>query len=150
MKHNLIYIVFAFFLFSCGNSKENVKSESTSEKEVETPKAVIKKTPATIPHVEINSAKIEDGILFLNVSFSGGCKEQTFELIGSEIIMKSMPPKRTLTLLRDDKGDTCREWVTRELKFNLKPVMLDEDPTKQIIFVIANNQNEVPLINESM
>lgn len=138
------------FLQSCANSKESDKAKKQKTDENEVPMAVIKALPSAIPNVAINKMKIEEGILFLNVSYSGGCEDQTFELIGSEMIMKSMPPKRSLTLLRDDKGDQCREWITKDLQFDLKPVMLDGNPEKQIIFILSNNQEEIALINESM
>jgi hypothetical protein len=150
MKTVLSSIFVVVFLASCGNSKEKNLTKDTEIEKNETQLAIIKEKPKTIPNVSINEMKIEDGILFLNVSYSGGCENQTFELLGSDMIMKSMPPKRELTLVRDDKGDNCREWVTDDLKFDLKPVMLDGDKSKQIIFVITNNQQEIALINESM
>jgi hypothetical protein len=150
MKTFLLLLLSVLLFSSCGNRKKNITSIEEEKNQSEIPKAIIKKMPSALPNVSINKMKIEEGILFLNVSYSGGCENQTFELIGNEMIMKSMPPKRTLSLVRDDKGDNCREWITEDLKFDLNPVMLEADPTKQIIFILANNQQEIPLINESM
>lgn len=150
MKTFLLLLLSVLLFSSCGNRKKNITSIEEEKNQSEIPKAIIKKTPSALPNVSINEMKIEEGILFLNVSYSGGCESQTFELIGNEMIMKSMPPKRTLSLVRDDKGDNCREWITEDLKFDLIPVMLEADPTKQIIFILANNQQEISLINESM
>lgn len=150
MKTFLLLLLSVLLFSSCGNRKKNITSIEEEKNQSEIPKAIIKKTPSALPNVSINEMKIEEGILFLNVSYSGGCESQTFELIGNEMIMKSMPPKRTLSLVRDDKGDNCREWITEDLKFDLNPVMLEADPTKQIIFILANNQQEISLINESM
>lgn len=137
-------------LFACGNKKNSTVDKNKTERKNAVPMAVIKAAPSELLHVAINTMRIEEGVMHLNVSYSGGCEEQTFELRGAEIIMKSLPPKRSLVLVRDDKGDTCREWITKDLKFDLKPVMLDEDPTQQIIFILTNNQQEIHLINEDM
>lgn len=150
MKTFLLLLLSVLLFSSCGNRKKNITSIEEEKNQSEIPKAIIKKMPSALPNVSINKMKIEEGILFLNVSFSGGCENQTFELIGNEMIMKSMPPKRTLSLVRDDKGDNCREWITEDLKFDLNPVMLEADPTKQIIFILTNNGQEISLINESM
>lgn len=150
MKTFLLLLLSVLLFSSCGNRKKNITSIEEEKNQSEIPKAIIKKMPSALPNVSINKMKIEEGILFLNVSYSGGCENQTFELIGNEMIMKSMPPKRTLSLVRDDKGDNCREWITEDLKFDLNPVMLEADPTKQIIFILTNNGQEISLINESM
>jgi hypothetical protein len=150
MRVIAILILTSIIAFSCSNSKESTTAKNQEINKNEVPFAVIKEMPEVVPNVAINEMKIENGILHMNVSYSGGCEDQTFELIGSQMLMKSLPPKRTLTLLRNDHGDKCREWITQDLKFDLKPVMVDENPEKQVIFILSNNQKEIMLINESM
>jgi hypothetical protein len=149
MNKFLVFLLISLFFIACGAKKDSSVDNDLKGRSLN-PLAVIKAAPSELLHVAINSMRIEDGVMYLNVSYSGGCEEQSFELRGAELIMKSLPPKRSLVLVRDDKGDACREWITKDLKFDLKPVMLNEDPTQQIIFILSNNQQEIYLINEDM
>ncbi|MBK9593088.1 MAG: hypothetical protein IPO32_16855 [Crocinitomicaceae bacterium] len=62
---------------------------------------------------------IDGNTMILDVEYSGGCEEHTFKLLGSEMIQKSLPPKRGIMLWHDNKGDSCRSIVNEQLKFDI-------------------------------
>lgn len=68
---------------------------------------------------EILNASIMDSTLTLNIKYNGGCKDHTFELIGSQMIQKSMPPIRGIMLIHHANEDDCREVIEQDLKFNI-------------------------------
>ena len=70
---------------------------------------------------QITSAKVEGKILYLTVTFSGGCAEHKFRCIGSEALAKSNPPRRSIKLIHDAKGDSCEEFVTRNIEIDIIP-----------------------------
>jgi len=123
MKKSVVFFL-AFFLMSCGVNKEvatttEVEHSSVAVPEKNVPKAIIGEAPENNPNTEITSAFIEEDILFLTVNYSGGCEEHVFDLVGDAVVMKSFPPQRSIVLVRNDRGDTCREWITKEIMFEL-------------------------------
>ena len=142
----LLYILLLIGLFSCGTKKNESENKNMN---TDVPRAVLGDLSRETPSTTINNAFIENGVMHLNVSYSGGCEDQTFELIGDKNLMKSMPPKRTLKLIRNNKGDNCRELITEDLKFDLSQVIYDDDPKKQIIFILSGTDMELKLISEN-
>jgi hypothetical protein len=68
---------------------------------------------------QILNAFISDSTLTLKVSYSGGCEVHSFELIGSKMIQKSLPPIRGIMLIHNSNNDDCRAIVEQELRFNV-------------------------------
>ena len=70
-----------------------------------------------------DSIIVRDGILHLNVSYSGGCKEHEFTLYGSTAFLKSNPPQADLFLSHNANGDECEALPTEELQFGLSSLL---------------------------
>jgi len=90
-------------------------------------------TPPTEFDFTIDSLQLLPGSDVLNVyvTYSGGCKEHSFDLVTTGALMKSMPPQMRLYLKHERNGDACREQKTDTLGFNLKP--LQQASTKTIV-----------------
>jgi hypothetical protein len=56
---------------------------------------------------------------FITVSYPGGCKQHTFELIWSEVYKYSNPPQTDLLVLHNAHGDACEAFITETLSFDL-------------------------------
>ena len=125
------YIIFnlalvALILTSCGNSQNTTE---TPEKEVS--KAELTVSPEDFPSdpVTIEGAVIEGNIMTIKASYSGGCAEHEFKLLGLTAISKSIPPQRQITLSHNANGDNCREYITEELSFEISAFGIKEgDP----------------------
>ncbi len=78
------------------------------------------KNAARDPFV-FNNVTLNSNLLFLNVSYSGGCKEHIFRLIASSF-MESYPVQVNVVLSHKDNDDPCDAWITEELIFNLLPL----------------------------
>lgn len=150
MKY-LFIIVLSFGLFTaCGTKKngqnETMKEEINTSKEVkQVQKAIIGEVTEEAPMTRIKSAEIEDGILHLKVSYSGGCEEQYFDLVGNGMIMKSLPPKRMVELVRSG-GDHCRELVSKELFFDLKELAHEKSDGAKIILLLKGYEEELTYV----
>ena len=141
---SLIFVFISFFIFSCSNSKKAVEqSETDTTVESEHPKAIIDQLPKNYLKTTINNVRVEDNHLHINVSYSGGCEEQTFQLIGSAAVMKSYPAKRPVVLARDDKGDTCRQWITKDLVFEIKALADQQKDGSTIVLILDNYKGEI-------
>ena len=118
MINRIIISSILVFVISCVNSKSTQTNDS------------IKLSPVNIvddvsiytrnnSETTILKASIEGSILVLNISFNGGCEIHDFELIGSEVLLKSNPPVREVKLIHNANNDDCRELVKKELKFDV-------------------------------
>lgn len=142
---NIIVILPILLLLSCGVNKKVTKttqfedpSIAVQEKYVQ--KAIIGEAPKNNPTTEIKSAYIEEDTLYLKVSYSGGCKEHVFDLVGDAVVMRSFPPKRSIVLVRNSHGDKCRELITREIMFELSEFQYvsSEENEAEIILQLEN------------
>lgn len=82
----------------------------------------------------INSLSIVDDCLIVNMS-AGGCDGDSWEvrLIGSELILESLPPQRPmLLLLKNDEA--CEVFITREYTFDITPTQ-DSIPSIWLNFI---------------
>ncbi len=76
--------------------------------------------PKSNPAVSVEKASIDGNILNLEVSYSGGCEDHSFELISNGMYKKSMPPQLNLYLKHTNNGDACRKLVMDTLQFNIE------------------------------
>ena len=114
----LLYILSFVIVVSCGNSK---KIENNNINSINTSILVddFSEYSRTSSNTQILNATIHDSTLTISVSYSGGCKNHDFQLIGSKIIQKSLPPIRGIMLIHHSNNDDCRELIERDLKFNI-------------------------------
>lgn len=72
--------------------------------------------------VVISEAAVEGDVLTLVVQYSGGCEEHLFDLRTGDNYLKSLPVQLDLTLVHNNNGDACREFVQDTLQFNVSSV----------------------------
>jgi len=135
-------------LFSCGTTEEVITVTSTDNQPiVETDvtdkpqrnyqvKARIGKLGESDPFT-IDAMRIDGNTLFATVTYSGGCAEHKFEVVGSPMIMKTFPPKRSVQIGHDANGDTCRGMVTRILEIDLTELAYDPTPGSEIVLMFS-------------
>lgn len=70
----------------------------------------------------INASTVQDDILSVDVSYSGGCETHTFTLVAEERFLESLPVQLRVSLAHNANGDTCEALITEELHFNLTTI----------------------------
>ena len=151
----LSYFSSLFLFFAgCSTTKHSnesimIENQTIPSKTNSIPKAFLVNDFSDSPQTTINSAVIKGNSLFLNISYSGGCKEQTFDLEGADFVMKSLPPKRKIKLIRDSKGDACREWITKELVFDIEIFTPEHESNSKIILLLDGYKEEISYIFSS-
>ena len=133
---------FATMIFSCKTQKVNQKCFLKKEKKEETEttlKAIIidsssdsTKKENTSDPIEILDAKISKNQLLLNVSYSGGCEEHSFKLIGDLLISKSLPPIRSVKLIHYGNNDACRKLVIENLVIDITDLAYNKEDRSEI------------------
>ncbi len=75
--------------------------------------------------VDFEQISLEGDILTLKISYTGGQKNHTFELIGTGEYMESNPIQIAFVLSHDANGDLGESSITKILSFDLKPLIED-------------------------
>jgi hypothetical protein len=75
--------------------------------------------PTVSESFTIQEASINGNVLRVTVSYSGGCGNHQFELVGSPNISKSLPPIRSIELVHQSNGDACKEKMEETLLINI-------------------------------
>ena len=73
--------------------------------------------------IYLHKAFIDGSCIQIKVSYSGGCKEHTINLVRippSETDTTNIP---TFEISHDANGDMCEAYFTKELRFDLKPLL---------------------------
>lgn len=141
-----IFIVSAA-LFSCGTAKnqaDNIIEEEVveiSENNQILPDDVIKITAEIGAFKEsdpfdIDTAYVIDNSLFIHIKYGGGCKDHGFELIGSPVIMKSLPPKRSIQLNHVNPNDMCKAIVSKIIEVDIRNLATEQKSGSQIFFYL--------------
>ena len=113
----LIALPLVIFTLSCGNKdKDGKKDDVVTSKGILVSNFTEYKDNAT---TTINAVTLNGNVLNLNVSYSGGCEDHEFTLIGSKLISKSLPPQRGMSLYHKSNNDSCREFITDDLSFDI-------------------------------
>jgi hypothetical protein len=119
--------------FSCKSKKNAAKSTETIQKTQPMElKATLGKIPEHSDALTIESATIKGNILTIEVTYGGGCQEHEFQLIGSEMIAKSMPPIRSIKLIHKANQDNCRAIVSQTLKFDIRKLAYKQEAGSEI------------------
>lgn len=132
MRNCLLLALALLVLSACSSRKQMNNSEEKPKADVQTDTQNNDAHPEMMAFIDmeafressdpiqINGASISGDILSIDVRYSGGCEEHEFELIGSGMFMKSLPPKMAISLKHNANSDGCRKLIETSLKFNVK------------------------------
>lgn len=134
------FILAGLIAFACGTKKNAEDGEVRSGKNDTTPvtKDIVKVTAAigefekTSDPVKIDTVEVRGNILYIDITYSGGCEEHQFEVIGSPMIAKSMPPIRAIQLVHRANGDTCREQKSVKLEVYIDDLAYQQEVGSEI------------------
>lgn len=124
-------IALSSILFACNTTKEVLDIDP-----IEVQQAQLGDLGQESDPITITSVKLEGNILSLDVEYSGGCKDHTYDLIGSEAVMKSLPAKRSVKLIHHSNDDSCRELVSETLKFDVRAFAMSQTTGSEIVLIL--------------
>ncbi len=139
---------FLFLLFSASISLLSCKvKQNSSTKEKEEVKKVIIDAAREIAEAKqksysINSFSIQGDTLILDVTYTGGCGQNTFQLYSNGLLMKSLPPQINVYLEHSIESETCKKEIKRTLKFDISPLRKPGNPKIILNINTADNKAE--------
>lgn len=139
-------------LLSCGSTKD-VTTTETVETTPSKPErnimitAEIGDSKASEPF-KIHSVRVEGNLLFVDVSFVGGCGVHNFKAIGSQAIMKSLPAKRSLVITHEVPREECDDTVKKVLEIEMSALAEKQSPGSTIILLLEGWDDEIKYVFE--
>lgn len=139
MKKSVIFLVFVIsvFLFSCeiqedANLSENIQYTTDS----------LTYSNALQGNFEsdaffLNTTQREGDILYIEVSYSGGCEMHQFNVIWDGVIYYSEPPQAYIVLTHSANNDACEAFIEETLTIDLKQVF-GENYSDDLKLIILN------------
>lgn len=86
---------------------------------------------------EVSYADVINDHIALNVSYSGGCEEHTFEILSDGKFTATYPPEVIVHIKHHDNGDRCRGMIDEKRYFNART--LQYPGTNRVRIVFAHN-----------
>jgi hypothetical protein len=117
-------------MFGCKSKKNSMSDEINNNSEGEKPvkiTAEIGDMDMESALIDITDARIVGHTLYLDVAYSGGCKDHEFKLIGSPMIAKSLPPIRSMKLIHFNNDDNCRAYLNRKIEVDLRELAYQKE-----------------------
>lgn len=120
---SILFFTASIILFCCSSSKKMNQNKVNKSKNVT--QSVIKN--AILGDINqssflttIHDVSLNDNVLRLSIGYTGGCAKHNFELVGSEMISKSLPPIRSIKLIHTTIDDeSCKRAMFDTLYFDL-------------------------------
>lgn len=155
MKYFLLFSL-SIILMACGSSKEVVENPTPTPPTTPPPtssqndkpqnnrkvKSVLGSFEESDPF-EIDEVRVEGNTLFLSVHYGGGCREHQFKMIGSPVVMKTLPAKRAIQLVHDNADDACKSIVNEVLEVDLKTLAVDQTPGSTVMLLLKGWEGEI-------
>lgn len=97
----------------------------------------------------IEAAGLKGDKLIIDVRYSGGCRQHTFQLNWNGKFLKSNPAQAVLELSHNANGDTCKAIIRERLQFDLSVII--EDPSQYILrlgSIIAHVPNKNGIVDD--
>lgn len=112
----LIPFLLILFVASCENSDPIV---SVNDGAITSGQNIIHEVFAESDNYTLKKVTYADGQLLFDVSFSGGCKEHSFDLVVEDGILKTMPPGLRVFLKHESNDDMCEAWISEIVSVNV-------------------------------
>lgn len=118
----IAFTLLSIALISCGAKKESDKSadkKKDGQENIITAKSRIGEFSKDNDPLTIDTVYMQGNQLFIDVTYGGGCKDHTFEVIGSPMIAKSYPAQRAIQLVHNSNGDLCKALVRKTVQVDM-------------------------------
>jgi len=123
MKPYLIFLFLSIAIVSCNKEVRDtddssteiiLTSSSSAFREAVANRSSEKSDPFVLRDVIFTGDTVK-----ITVSYSGGCKRHSFEIIWDETLSDTEPQQTGLIILHNGNGDSCEAYITETLAFNI-------------------------------
>jgi hypothetical protein len=119
MKNTILFSL-AIILFGCASSKKISDMNNENPIYSKAPRfATLGDNTQNSSPTTIYDVKLTGNTLMLSIGYTGGCAKHTFDLVGSEMISKSLPPIRSINLIHNANDEACKREMFDTLYFDI-------------------------------
>jgi hypothetical protein len=90
---------------------------------------------------KINNAKRINDILEISISYGGGCKQHTFEVLWDGVVYTDPPCFMNLLIIHNANDDNCEALITETISIDLKKFIGDNDYKDSCAYNIFTSYN---------
>jgi len=124
---SLLFVAFMASMISC-EKEQDKKDENSSQVVLKSSSADFLEAKSNISAetsdpFELGDVVVNGNEVSVTVSYSGGCKPHTFEIIWDEVVANTNPPQISLIILHDSNDDNCEAYITETLVFELEELV---------------------------
>lgn len=143
MKTQLLTLLFITTLLSCDDNRNmTVDSKITLTRSLTEYGSAISANGTGDPFI-LREVLIKGDSAIITVSYSGGCKQHTFEIIWGETYQKSYPPQTDFLLIHNGHDDSCEALITETISFRISELTGPVDYEKVVINIVnAGNPSQ--------
>lgn len=136
--------------FACGSKKSASETKSKENETYPTTMDIIKVKATTgqfakdsDPIISIDTVEVRGNIMYIDVSYGGGCEEHQFEVIGSLAVAKSLPPIRAIQLVHHSNGDKCRAIKKVKLEVYIEELAYQQEEGSEIYYTLEGWKDRI-------
>ena len=136
-----IFFSALIMIIGCGTQKK------MAQEQVENSNTMIKAKVGEInvasDPLTITNVNVKGNILLIDISYSGGCKDHSFEVVGSPMIAKSLPPIRAIQLIHHANSDQCKKMILQTLEVDLKDLAYQQKVGSKIFLTLDGWKDKI-------
>ncbi len=149
----ILIVCISIVAFGCKSTKNAVESDQSSKGTIQNNENVM--ITASIGRVDqasdplsISDVRVKGNKLLIDVTYGGGCEEHQFQVIGSPMISKSLPPIRSIQLVHAANGDKCKMNVIKTLEVDLKELAYKQEAGSKIYLTLGGWNQQIEYVYE--
>ncbi len=148
----IYFSVLLITIFSCATDKNLNSNKETLEISKSIQNKVIKATLGEKKSIsaafQITGVSINANIMTIDVNYSGGCDVHSFEMIGSLMMAKSLPPIRTIHLIHISNEDKCEKLIKEKILVDISDLSFKKEKGNEIFLTLEGWPEKIKYIYE--
>jgi hypothetical protein len=144
----ILIVCLTIVAFGCKSTKNVALSENPSKDTVQKNENVV--IAASIGRIDqasdpisISNLRIQGNKMLIDVSYGGGCEDHQFQVIGSPMISKSLPPVRAIQLVHVANGDKCKMNVMKTLEVDISDFAYKKENGSEIYLTLSGWSQQI-------
>ena len=137
---SIYFSILLLTVLGCASEKDMTSkkelSETSSGKQNNRIKAILGEKKTISAPIQISGVAIEGNTMLIDLSYSGGCGEHSFEMIGSLMMAKSLPPIRTVHLIHITTEDKCKKLIMTQIKVDISDLAFKKEKGSEIYLAL--------------
>lgn len=144
----ILIVCLAIVAFGCKSTKnvaaaDNLSKDTVQKNENDVIAASIGRIDQASDPISISAVRVEGNKMLIDVSYGGGCEDHQFQVIGSPMISKSLPPIRAIQLVHVANGDKCKMNVMKTLEVDLKELSYKQEAGSKIYLTLGGWSQQI-------